>query len=99
MHSDTAVRENASSPDKVYYGPETAKAKDYLNLCETTLEKYPQILVAMGKVKKACAMTNRQVQALETKRANAIAAACDELIAGQFMDQFLCAPLAGLALL
>lgn len=79
MHENTA---------KTYYGPETAKAKEYLHICGTTLVSYPQILAAMGRVKKACALTNKQIQTLDAQKADAIIAACDELIAGKFADQF-----------
>lgn len=92
MGNDTTARNEALLPADVYYGPETAKAKEYMKLCGATLAKYPKILTALGRVKKACAVTNKQILALEAGKADAIAAACDELIGGNFTDQFpLCA--------
>lgn len=38
--------------------------------------------------KKACALTNQQIGALEKVKAEVIVQACDEIIAGKFQDQF-----------
>lgn len=88
MYNNTITQDKTISSDKVVYGPETTKAMEYLHLCDMTIERYPQMLVALGKVKKACAMTNKQIQALDKYKADAIISACDELIAGQLTQQF-----------
>ena len=75
-------------PADAYYGTRTAEAGEYLNVCDTTLASYPQIVATVGKVKKACALTNKQIRALDPEKADAIIAACDDLIAGRLTDQF-----------
>src|SRR5574340_545824 len=49
----------------------------------------PNFVKAFGYVKKAAALANRDLGVLEAGIANAIAAACDKLIAGEMRDQFV----------
>ena len=44
---------------------------------------------ALGYVKKAAAMANRDLGAIDTKVADAIILGCDRVIAGDMMDQFV----------
>ena len=89
---DIAGHEKKIVSGGVYCGSQTAKVEEYILLCGTTLASYPQILTAIAQVKKACAMTNKRIQALDARKADAIMSACDEMIAGLFADQFsLCA--------
>ena len=48
----------------------------------------PYFVKAFGYVKKAAAMANRDLGALDPRVARAIIAACDRIIAGEFADQF-----------
>ena len=49
----------------------------------------------MLKIKKAAAITNRNANLLDTKIANAIINACDEIICGKFHDEFIVDPIQG----
>ena len=52
-------------------------------------EKIPQeIIHAFAVLKKAAALANCKLGNLDARRANAIAAACDELLAGKLDDEF-----------
>ena len=52
-------------------------------------EKIPQeIIHAFAVLKKAAALANRKLGNLDARRANAIAAACDEILAGKLDDEF-----------
>lgn len=52
-------------------------------------EKIPQeIIHAFAVLKKAAALTNCKLGNLDARRANAIAAACDEILAGKLDDEF-----------
>ena len=52
-------------------------------------EKIPQeIIHAFAVLKKAAALANCKLGNLDARRANAIAAACDEILAGQLDDEF-----------
>lgn len=83
-----AVHEKTPVLDGARNGAETAGKTAPMNLCGTTVEAYPQILVAIGRVKKACALTNKEIGALDAAKADAIIAACDGMIAGRFRDRF-----------
>lgn len=53
-------------------------------------EKIPQeIIHAFAVLKKAAALANCKLGNLDARRANAIAAACDEILAGKLDDEFL----------
>ena len=49
----------------------------------------PYFVKAFGYVKKAAALANRDLGVLDAKIADAIAGACDRLIAGEMRDQFV----------
>src|SRR3954471_9309633 len=52
-------------------------------------ERMPQALIAaLATVKKAAAMVNRDLGALDERRADAIVAACDEIVAGAHDGEF-----------
>ena len=52
-------------------------------------EKIPQeIIHAFAVLKKAAALANCKLDNLDARRANAIAAACDEILAGKLDDEF-----------
>ena len=74
-------------PADAYYGVQTARAWENFNITRHPL--HPEFIVSIAEVKKAAAMTNAQVGSLDEKRANAIMAACDEIIEGKFHDQFI----------
>jgi aspartate ammonia-lyase len=52
------------------------------------ISHFPQLIRALAMVKKACAMANCELGNLPRKKAKAIIAATDEVIAGYLHDQF-----------
>jgi len=50
---------------------------------------HPEMILAYARIKKACAETNREMGRLPDEKARAIAAACDEILAGTLHDQFV----------
>lgn len=74
-------------PAAAYYGAQTQRA----------LENYPisgqrhpkHFVLACAYVKKAAALTNRDLGLLDARLAEAIAAAADRVLAGEFGDQFV----------
>jgi aspartate ammonia-lyase len=76
-------------PDDCYYGVQTLRAKDNFDITGISIGSYPLFIKAFGFVKKAAALANRELGVLEPKKAEAIIAACDQLIAGAFTDQFI----------
>jgi len=48
----------------------------------------PSLIRALALVKKACAMTNRETGFLSEEKSTAVIRACEDIISGQFIDQF-----------
>ncbi|HUM83759.1 MAG TPA: aspartate ammonia-lyase [Lachnospiraceae bacterium] len=79
--------------DGVYYGSATARAVS--NFRASGIPADREIILAVTEVKKAAAITNRDAGFLEQKKADAIIAACDEVLGGAFADQFVTDALQG----
>jgi len=75
-------------PEDVYYGAQTARAASCLDVYNITYTQYPSYVAAHGKIKKACALANKDIGALDPAKADAICIACDEVIAGKFAADF-----------
>ncbi|EAJ6452652.1 aspartate ammonia-lyase [Campylobacter lari] len=76
-------------PDNVYYGVQTYRALDNFHMSGRRLQDYPYFVKAFAQIKKAAALANKEVGVLDADKADAIAKACDRLIAGEFLDQFV----------
>ncbi|EAC1840099.1 aspartate ammonia-lyase [Campylobacter lari] len=76
-------------PDNVYYGVQTYRALDNFHMSGRRLQDYPYFVKAFAQVKKAAALANKEVGVLDADKADAIAKACDRLITGEFLDQFV----------
>ncbi|WEK17743.1 MAG: aspartate ammonia-lyase [Candidatus Pedobacter colombiensis] len=72
-----------------YYGVQTMRAKENFDITGIPIGSEPLFIKAFGHVKKAAALANRDLGILDAKKAEAIAYACDRLIAGEFTDQFV----------
>jgi aspartate ammonia-lyase len=76
-------------PDTAYYGVQTLRGKENFHITGLPMSAEPQFVRAFGYVKKAAAMANRDLGVLDRKIADAIVKACDKLIAGEMLDQFV----------
>ena len=76
-------------PDDAYYGVQTLRGKENFHITGLPMSAEPYFVKAFGYVKKAAALANRDLGVLDPKIADAIAAACDRLIAGEFREQFI----------
>jgi fumarate hydratase class II len=74
-------------PETAYYGPQTQRAVD--NFPIGTLKLSASFNRALALVKKCAAEVNKKLGLLDSKLADAIAAAAQEVIDGQFDDQFV----------
>src|ERR1700676_2735089 len=74
-------------PANAYYGIQTQRAIE--NYPISGYRAHSQLIRAIGMVKKAAAMANRELKLLDAKRVRAIAEAADEVIAGKWNDQFV----------
>ena len=73
-------------PADKYWGAQTQRSHENFPI---GTEKIPQeIIHAFAVLKKAAALANCKLGNLDARRANAIAAACDEILAGKLDDEF-----------
>ena len=80
-------------PIHKYYGVQTLRAAENFRI--TGLNMHTEIINSISYIKKAAAITNCEVGLLDKRIANAIVQACDEIIAGQFHDDFIVDPIQG----
>jgi aspartate ammonia-lyase len=74
-------------PDEVYYGVQTARAVE--NFRVSGRGPHPAFVDACVRIKRAAALANAELGALERAHAEAIVAACDEVLSGALRDQFV----------
>ena len=75
-------------PDTAYYGVQTLRGMENFPLSGIPLSHFEHFVRALAFVKKAAAAANSELGVLDSKRAEAIRTACDEIIAGQLHEHF-----------
>lgn len=75
--------------DDVYYGIQTFRAMENFDITKERLSNFPVFVKALAQVKKAVALANLELNLLDENIKNAIVYACDRIIAGDFLDQFV----------
>ncbi len=76
-------------PNHAYYGVQTIRAMENFPFSGIHVRHYEHFVRALACVKKAAALANAELGALDHKIADAIAKACDEILAGKLHDQFV----------
>ena len=76
-------------PTAAYYGVHTLRALENFAISGISIAVYPDLIRALAQIKKAAAQSNQQLGLLDTVRADAIAAACNEVIDGKWHDHFV----------
>ncbi|QCX53490.1 aspartate ammonia-lyase [Elizabethkingia sp. JS20170427COW] len=76
-------------PNENYYGVQTFRAKENFNITGIALSKEPGFIKALAWVKKAAAKANKDCGVLDPVIADAICYACDQLLTGNYDDQFV----------
>src|SRR3569832_1738955 len=74
-------------PANVYYGVQTARAEENYHI--SSMRAHPGLIRAFGMVKKAAAQANKSLGLVDKRRADAIIAAADEVIAGKWNNEFV----------
>ena len=75
-------------PADAYYGVQTQRALENYRISTTHMFDYPEYIVAIAYVKMAAAEANARLGVLDRKIADAIVAACKEIVGGKLRDQF-----------
>ena len=74
-------------PKDAYFGIQTLRATE--NFPVSGIKEPAQFICAYVLIKKAAAIVNMQIGWLDKKIGNAIIAACDEVLTGRLLDQFV----------
>lgn len=75
--------------DDVYYGVQTFRAMENFHITNERLSDFPVFVNALAQVKKAAALANYELGLLDGNIKDAICKACDQILAGQYHDQFV----------
>ena len=74
-------------PASSYYGPFTARA---INQYKVTGQKaHIKLIRSYVMIKRSAALANMELKALDNNKAAAIVKACDEILAGSFLEEFM----------
>jgi len=76
-------------PAEAYYGVHTLRAVENFPITGTPISIYPDLIRALAQIKLAAAKANQQLGLLDAPLAQAIVAACQEVIAGKLHDEFV----------
>ena len=80
-------------PKDVYYGVQSLRGCENFQITGQRLR--PEFIESLALIKKVCAICNHAVGELDEPIKNAICRACDEILVGNFHDQFICDPIQG----
>jgi fumarate hydratase class II len=73
-------------PDDVYWGAQTARSQIHFNIGEDRMP--PELIRAIGILKKAAALVSYDLGTLPKEKAELIAAPAEEVIAGKLNEHF-----------
>ncbi|AHA98764.1 MULTISPECIES: aspartate ammonia-lyase [Brucella] len=76
-------------PMDAYFGIQTLRAVENFSLSDVALNHIPALVRALAMVKKAAATANYKLRQLPKPKYVAIVAACDDIIDGLLMEQFV----------
>lgn len=77
----------------IYYGINTLRAIENFNISTKSVNF--ELIKALVLVKKACALANKKLMQLDEKKADAIIEACNKILSGEFLNQFITDSLQG----
>ena len=84
--TETDTMGEISVPHDRYYGAQTARSLIHFDIGNDT--KPRELIKALGQLKKACALANRDLGKLAAEKAELISRAADEVIAGRLDAHF-----------
>ena len=74
-------------PADVYYGTFTSRAIKQYHV--TGQRTHPYLIMAYVMIKRSAALANMRTGILDNKRGNVIVKACDQILSGKHLDQFV----------
>ena len=85
--TDTDSLGEVSIPSDAYYGPFTGRAVRQYSV--TGARSHDNLIRAFVMIKRSAAVANMKTGAMDAERGDAIVEACDQILAGRFVDQFV----------
>ncbi|WP_417529467.1 aspartate ammonia-lyase [Marinomonas shanghaiensis] len=76
-------------PSEAYYGIQTLRAVNNFHLSGIPISHYPRFVIALAMVKQAAAGANKKLGHLDEGRAKAIQEATQQIIDGNYHEQFV----------
>ena len=76
-------------PAGAYYGVHTLRALENFPITGTPISIYPDLAVALACVKQAAALANNELKLLDDETTHAIVKACEEIRAGNLLEEFM----------
>ena len=76
-------------PADRYFGVQTLRATENFNITGIPISHYPRLIGSLAYIKKAAALANCELGLLDQQRADAITRACDELLTGNLLEEFV----------
>lgn len=74
-------------PINAYYGIQSLRAKENFKISGRLVKK--ELVEAIVQIKKACAKTNCEAGVIPEEKARVIMCACDEILQGKYVEQFI----------
>lgn len=99
MGNKMKIREEKDSigkknvPAEAYYGVQSLRAMENFSITGNKMCK--EMIESLAQLKKACTIANKNAGALEEPVADAIISACDDVLAGQYHQEFIVDPIQG----
>ena len=76
-------------PADAWYGIQTQRAANNFAITGVPISHFPELIRALAMVKQAAALTNQDYGLLNAIKTEAIVSACEDVAAGQYLDQFI----------
>lgn len=76
-------------PDEHYYGIQTLRAVENFNISGIPISHYPRLVYSLAYIKKAAALINRELGLLQENITQAIVRACDDILHGELLSEFV----------
>ncbi|HEY1086250.1 MAG TPA: lyase family protein, partial [Archangium sp.] len=73
-------------PSERLWGAQTQRSLHFFHVSTETMPR--ELVLALVQIKKACALVNVKLAGLDSKKADAIVRAADEVLAGQHLQEF-----------
>jgi aspartate ammonia-lyase len=76
-------------PNEHYYGIQTLRAVENFDMTGVPISRYPRLIHSLAYIKKAAALTNLELGFLSGEIAQAIVQACDDILRGELLQEFV----------